>query len=54
MSLPLNSLSIYAAIQYLENVIQTVELAKNNEINYNLMTKFILRQSIINQHTTHE
>lgn len=46
--MPQDSMSLSSAIMYLQNALITIETAKQNEINYAMFTKFILRQQIIN------
>ena len=37
-----------SAIMYLQNGLLAIEECKNNEINYSLMNKYIIRQQILN------
>lgn len=46
--MPVDSMSLQSAIMYFQNALIAIENAKQNEINYGLYIKFILRQQAIN------
>ncbi|CDW85417.1 ccr4-not transcription complex subunit 10 isoform x4 [Stylonychia lemnae] len=54
VNMPPDSMSLQSSIMYLQNALMGIEEQKNNEINYSMYIKFILRQQNINYHINNE
>jgi len=46
--MPIDSMSLQSAIMYLQNSLMAIESMKQNEVNYGIYIKFLLRQQALN------